>query len=376
MKEIVQFKVRPGQEEFTRTMLELMDNGYIAAQYHPSHPLAIYNYTQKTQYEKLWNDVTMQCRGLILDYNYAPVSVGFPKFFNLSEYGPDWTPPKVSFIVYEKLDGSFLISYRVNGKLYWASKGSFTSDQANWANDIWQRKYRDIEPKLPQDLTLIGELIHPQNRVVVDYGDMEDIVILSTFLEGTEVAYNQLPAKLPRVGVHTNLYGAHFIPTSMQTLEGLVMDQKENAEGYVIRFENGLRVKVKYEEYLRLHRIVTQVSSKDIWQALKDGDETKFNALIENVPDEFLDWVEGVAKKLFDKVEGVLTETQEEYDAIREELGENASRKEWAKIIKECRHQDILFGILDGKNIEEMAWKKVKPKYEQPFKKSTMSDPD
>lgn len=28
---------------------------------------SMYNYTAKAQYDKLWNEVTLQCRGLILD---------------------------------------------------------------------------------------------------------------------------------------------------------------------------------------------------------------------------------------------------------------------------------------------------------------------
>ena len=32
---------------------------------HPVLPLSIFNYSPRCQYEKLWDEVTLQCRGLV-----------------------------------------------------------------------------------------------------------------------------------------------------------------------------------------------------------------------------------------------------------------------------------------------------------------------
>lgn len=84
-------------------------DGWIYSQTHPSLPLTIYNYSQATQYEAHWDDVTLHCRGLILDNDGNVVSKGFKKLFNYSE-GRTNIPENIDWVrVYEKLDGSYSI---------------------------------------------------------------------------------------------------------------------------------------------------------------------------------------------------------------------------------------------------------------------------
>jgi len=64
---------------------KMIANGYIKKSKHLNAELYLYNYTQNTQFERLWNEVTLQCRGLILDPSYNIIARPFPKFFNLGE---------------------------------------------------------------------------------------------------------------------------------------------------------------------------------------------------------------------------------------------------------------------------------------------------
>jgi RNA ligase len=43
------------------------EEGLVYKQVHPTLPLTIWNYTEKVQYEGLWDDVTLQTRGLVTD---------------------------------------------------------------------------------------------------------------------------------------------------------------------------------------------------------------------------------------------------------------------------------------------------------------------
>ena len=61
-----------------------MDAGYINMQMHPSAPLYIYNYSKMCQIDKMWNDTTEKCRGLIVDSNDNIISRPFRKFYNYS----------------------------------------------------------------------------------------------------------------------------------------------------------------------------------------------------------------------------------------------------------------------------------------------------
>ena len=57
----------------------------------------------------------------------------------------------------------------------------------------------------------------------------------------------------------------------------------------MIRFEDGLRLKFKFVDYVKLRRVPTQVTSKVIWEMLRD--KTNFENILERVPDEFYNWV-------------------------------------------------------------------------------------
>ncbi len=84
------------------TLNQYKDQGLLMNQFHPTHPLIIWNYTPKVQYEQLWDEITRQCRALVTDLDGTIVSRGFSKFFNIEE---DRHEPTDEFEIFEKLDG-------------------------------------------------------------------------------------------------------------------------------------------------------------------------------------------------------------------------------------------------------------------------------
>jgi hypothetical protein len=79
-------------------------------QTHPTLPLFIHNYSEKTQFDKRWDEVTMSCRGLILDNNGDVIARPWKKFFNYGEGRlkiDDVMPVEVT----DKMDGSLGILY-------------------------------------------------------------------------------------------------------------------------------------------------------------------------------------------------------------------------------------------------------------------------
>src|SRR4051812_9866524 len=89
----------------THLLADMLAEGYVRRGDHPTLPLSIYNYTAKSQFDEEWNDVTEQCRGLIVNHAGEVVARPFRKFFNLSQLRDDQIPQE-PFRVYEKLDGS------------------------------------------------------------------------------------------------------------------------------------------------------------------------------------------------------------------------------------------------------------------------------
>ena len=156
----------------------MIDLGFVIKNKHPTEELYIYNYTQKAQFDRVWNEITLTCRGLILDENYKIIARPFAKFFNLGEY-ENQEIRNLKFDVFEKIDGSLGILYFHKNEAFMASRGSFNSDQSIKANELLNSKYSDCLEKLDQTKTYLFEIIYPENRIVLDYGSEEFLVFFT-----------------------------------------------------------------------------------------------------------------------------------------------------------------------------------------------------
>jgi RNA ligase len=162
-------------------LVEMMNKGMVNRQYHPRLPLAILNYSHECQFAREWNDVTTQCRGLIYNVdNTEVVARPFRKFFNAEELGPSKLGQALgkNVLCMDKADGSLGILYpdstTVTG-LAIATRGSFTSEQAQWAT-WWFNKYANV-PLFDQEITYLFEILVRWNRIVLEY-DWEGLVLL------------------------------------------------------------------------------------------------------------------------------------------------------------------------------------------------------
>lgn len=125
--------------------------------------------------------------------------------------------------------------------------------------------------------------------------------------------------------------------------------------------EPSFRMKVKAAEYVRLHRIITGVSTKTIWEMLSSGKD--FGELLELVPDEFYDWVRSVETQLRGKFAEIFNEIELEYQRI---CHLSDDRKAFAKEALRHPYSSFLFARLDNKPLD--IWKLIKPAFARPFR--------
>ncbi len=334
----------------------MIDEKLVIVQKHKNTDYFIYNYGPKAQYERIWNDITIQCRGLILDSNYNVIARPFKKFFNLEEHTND-DIPLIPFEVYEKMDGSLGILYWIDDKPYIATRGSFESDQAIYATNILHNRYKYVIPKLDKTKTYLFEIIYPENRIVVNYGDVDDLVLLAVIDKETGLDCELEPIGFPVVRRYDGVKDIY----DLKKLE------ENNKEGFVVKFQNGFRLKVKFEEYCRLHKILTQVSNKTVWEYLSQGKD--FDELLDRVPDEFYNWVKDTKSTLENNYKSIEEESNKLFHRFHSwNLGE--TRADFAEYAKKQKHPAILFKMLDGKDYSGVIWKHIKPKYEKPFAKN------
>jgi T4 RnlA family RNA ligase len=345
------------EKEFDVARLnKLKQDGFIVIQKHPSLDLFIYNYSQQTQWSNTWEDYTLQCRGLVLDGDGKVIARPFPKFFNYSQVEKE-LPIGEEFEVFEKMDGSLLITFLYKGEQIFATRGSFTSEQAIKAKEIWQKNNIDFKNELVEGQTYLFEILYPENRIVVDYHGKEDLIALSVIdnATGKEIPHEVLQTMFPSVVKKYNF-------DEKKKIEELFAEEKPNSEGFVVRFKSGFRCKVKFAEYCRLHKIMTGISNKNIWEFLKAGSD--LNEVIKNVPDEVFDWFKKVESDLRLDYKSIKVMC----DAIVKQVPEG-DRKTKAAFITKHKYPHILFSMIDNRDYSSAIWDLVKPKYCKPFKK-------
>jgi RNA ligase len=312
--------------------------GEVRAVYHDG--LVLFNYTTRAQFAGRWNWLERVCRGLILDRETGEVVARpFDKFFNWGERGRATNARLVE--VTEKLDGSLGILYRHGGEHRIATRGSFDSEQALWATEYLRRF--DLSG-LPGQFTLLFEIVYPGNRVVVDYGDREDLVLI-----GVRNRFSGQDFPYPVTKDVARRCGFSVVPTarieSVEQALALAGELEAGREGWVLRFADGQRFKVKGDAYRELHRLLCGLSKKRIVEAMARG---ALEELLDTIPDEFLQEARQWREEIEMQVEAVGQRVARAFAAAPK-----GTRKEFALWVRDNHPQDApyLFATLDGRDI-------------------------
>lgn len=310
--------------------------------------LNIYVYTMFTQKERLWNYVTLNARGIVYDDKGRLIQRCLPKFFNYNE--PDGIAMAEHYrivrpTIQEKLDGSLIkVTNDPEYGLVVTSKGSFDSEQVKMANKLLEDKRRlwQFEP----GLTYHFELVSPKNKIVVPYRDTELVLFC--------VIKNDSGAEL-------DLSDRRFIKfTKPLTYDVRVLNDVNSLnahglhEGVVANFTY-YRLKFKTDEYLRLHRLVTDLTPKRVWEALSIGQE--IDRLC--VPEEFINWLDRTEERLKGKYHDLSSDV-----AMAILYCENMTNKEVATCPHPFieKHKSYVLAHRSGKDVSHMMWQAIKPK--------------
>ena len=394
---------------------DYIEKGLIIKQVHPTLPISIYNYSRTCQYGASWDEITLACRGLVLDTEGNVIAKPFPKFFNYEEHTAEEIPNEY-FDVYEKMDGSLGICFyyeteltykeryklwfsanyetgmeynenivpnfddpyyeptqKTKGEWYMATRGSFVSEQAVKGKELLA-KYNF--QKLHTDYTYLFEIIYKENRIVCEY-DFEDVVLLGVINTKTGIEVN-LHSDTEDVRIQNIIKNIGFNVVTRYNTFGEGFDElkreiSNSKEGYVIRFRNGMRMKIKGDEYVRLHRILTNFSTTDIWELLRSGGD--MNELLDRVPDEFDNWVKTTIRDLKYAHFQICERAGKLHDGFRYgkygDVYPEPTKKEFAEFVMKQYEplRSVMFAMWDKKPYDDIVWKLIKPKWSKPFKK-------
>lgn len=392
---------------FGETQLQAaIDAADVRARPHPELPLTVFNYTEQAAYGRHWNEVTEQCRGLIADARTGRLLARpFRKFWNHNE------PESVDAIrsggpvtVTAKEDGSLGVLYpvpatswlfgRVLGRMTRtfrvATRGSFASEQAIHATEVWQKRFAGNWTP-PKGYTTLVEIVYPGNRIVLDYSGVDDLILLGFVHNQTGRSYSSDSV----LGAGWPARRAAVLPYR-SFREALADEPQEDVEGYVVHFlATDRRVKVKGSWYLQMHRLVTGLSARVLWEHLAIGscqghyndpkhlvrlfmmgpDRVKriqdagadwYDSFTAAAPDELQAWIANTVDGMCEGVEAMRVEIQSEYARLGSAAG--GDRRQFAAVAGKRPHSGALFALWDNRQIDSYLWREARPAHELPYK--------
>jgi putative RNA ligase len=269
---------------------QLVEDGYIDKNKHPVFPIYSYCYSMKTEIDEKWNKETLNCRGTIIDENGEIVFRAVKKFFNKGQNkiaDESLKNMNIGKIVYlDKLDGSFIKVFNYNDNLVIGSKTSFENEFTDWAKEIIERDNLKFEDGLSYHF----ELIVPENRIVVDYKKDRNLYLWAVVETKTG----------KELDIFDNRFSSFNRVKIIEDVDKYL--KKSNIEGVII-YDGKERLKLKTEEYLKLHKIRTMCSKKRIIELLKERKSIKDF----NFPDEFIKDLIETENKIKEEFDSILS---------------------------------------------------------------------
>lgn len=242
-----------------------IDAGLLSAREHPRRPWRILKYTDRAHLSGHWCPVTTVFRGLVVTDDNTVLARGLEKFHNAVDTDPAWLASHPRWVVTEKLDGScgLIFADPDTGEPVVTTLGAFDSSQAEWAARWLTEHHPRWRP--PPGWTTVVEIISPDNRIVVDYGDRAELVFLAAVPVGPG----------PSTQDHGVVRWPGPVVRSWDPVGGgdvLELYRREDlnpgGEGFVAWCPvDDARVKIKFPGYLAVHRLVTGAGPLHLWRA-------------------------------------------------------------------------------------------------------------
>jgi len=254
--------------KFNRAILEhyLRGESKFCVEKHPDADLYIYGYDNRKQGRIIWDNFNINMRGLIVDTEGEVQAMSFKKFFTFRNYlspklialseGNSLRLPQEEYMITEKMDGTMGLLYWINDVPYIATQRSFKATNARRATEILHNKYSHLFDKFDRSKSYIFEVLFPESRVIVDYGDREDLILIGVMdrATGKEETHLHRDIGFPIAKDYTQEFG------NIKKFDELKNLNISNMEGFVITYlESGLKIKIKFPWFDNAHDTMNDI---------------------------------------------------------------------------------------------------------------------
>lgn len=327
---VIEYLKENGTEKLTSEF------GVIVKKYEDAQ-LLVLNYDQINSPK---NEITSECRGLILDYDYNIVSRSFDRFFNYGEQFATFNP--ATAVAYEKVDGSLIKIYKYKDCWLCSTRGTaFAESGVNgwdltFEDMVWKALgvncATDFNDKCNEWLnpssTYICEITGVENRVVTRYQGYTLWLLAERDNQTGE--YYEVPLVIcENFGFELpSLYKFSSVEQCIETTKHL----PDLQEGYVM-YENGVPVcKVKSPAYVAVHHIRGEgLTPKRIAELVVINEQEEYLTYFEEDRKFFTPYVEAL--------EFQLKSAQHHYHKFRD----IEDQKEFALCVKDYHYAQYLF---------------------------------
>lgn len=320
-----------------------------------------------------WVEQDRIFRSSIWDEAGMPVSLSFKKFFNWGE-SPLVPPPTTikGLSIMEKIDGSTLIVSKYKGQLIVRTRGSFSYEHHENANEVsvWLESQPEIKNLEKSDTWMnsyIFEWYSPTHKIVIDYGD-KPIFWLTNIIDHEDYSYwtqDELDAIADHHGLkRPNRYVANNIDYILSL--GPIINDAKLKEGFCVYFNNDQEIlKVKHPKYLAIHAFKSELSLEkmvDLFLLYNKPTYGEFISLINSQFDyECATYATPMVSKICDAAKEINKIVAHMNVFVEELRGEE--RKYCAESIigayGNTIKTSIAFNILDRKAVSNMQYKKL-----------------
>lgn len=296
------------------------------------------------------NPIVRECRGIILEKDsWNVVAYPFKKFFNFGEeYADniDWE----SAVVETKEDGSLIKIYFYNDEWKIATNNTIDAEDAELQSGPYKnfRQLFDAAAekchfdflKLNRYFTYCCEICSEFNIIICPQSEMRLIHIGTrdnrTFQE-----------------VETNIGIPHPQRYALSSLEDCIAMAKTfdfTKEGFVVKDKNYNRIKIKSEDYVKVHRMISnnKVSEEKILSLICSGEEEEFLSYFPIYTTIFQD-----IKIKRDKLKYLFYEIKKEVFSLKEK---GMKRKDFAQLVKNNDFSFLYFLMYDNSQLNFLDW--------------------
>ena len=276
--------------------------------------------------DEFWNKYDgfyLECRSVVIDIKENKLVVTpFKKFRNLNEC-EETSFENISKRIKDakcvefsdKLDGSMQAARYYNDNIVMCGSTSLNPETSWRLKDgrdmlFSKNEYINLITDNP-DFTFIFEYISMKDAHVVVYSKEQEglyLIGIRNSVTGEEYSYKIVDEFAKKYNI---LSTTVFNKTLDEVIKELDDKKSNEAEGFVINID-GYKVKVKYNDYVNMHRILSEISSVNL--IIKNIADNTFDDMISKTPIAYKDRIMKIAKIVFQYIRNTETNIRNYYD--------------------------------------------------------------